>query len=254
MRLTCTTLARRPSVSSRFIGFLIALTFQPPSHLGSNFLVVGTDNQTVCPTWKILDALSSYAVFCCSAATARLASTISRSSASLACRWSKYVVVSYANGLKTSGICGCRPYRRRNNEIPVDKWTAVGYPYRAKGRWHSQAFCFSTYTLRSCKSVWLKRSTIPSPWGWYAVVCDLVMPKMPNAFSVCRRIMLSKFRAWSEWSISGGKGFATAGCPNEWCTLLCLDIQGCCNVCEVADVPAVVQCQVNDLEYFWGIC
>ena len=127
---------------------------------------------TMSPTWKILnDALSSYAVFCCSTATARLASAISHGSASLACRWSKYMIVLCANGLKTSGICGCRPYRRRNGEIPVDEWTAVWYTYRARGRWHSQSFCFFTYTLRSCKNVRLNRSTIPSPWGgmpWYA--------------------------------------------------------------------------------------
>ena len=69
-------------------------------------------------TWKVLDdALSSYAAFCCSTATAILASTILHSSACLACRCSKYVVVSYTNSLETSGTCGCPPYRKRNSKI-----------------------------------------------------------------------------------------------------------------------------------------
>ena len=50
----------------------------PVFHLGFNFLAVGTSNHTRFPTLRVLgEALSLYAVFCCSAAAARLASTMS---------------------------------------------------------------------------------------------------------------------------------------------------------------------------------
>ena len=45
--------------------FNFPVFFSLSSHLGSNFPVVGTDNQTMSRTWKILDDnLLAYAVFC----------------------------------------------------------------------------------------------------------------------------------------------------------------------------------------------
>ena len=170
---------------------LTSCMVQSPSHRGLSFPAVGMGSQTESPLWKlvVLDWWS-YESFWAWAASIWLVSMNPCNCASLvrSCCWydEKYHKLDYHQSRVFLVVCQT-----------LTKWwssyqtmNCCSIRKRTNGKCCSQSASFSTYDLSNCRRDLLKRSTMPSPCGWYAVVCDLTIPK---ACKVCFKIVLSKF-------------------------------------------------------------
>ena len=221
-RCTIFVFLERPSaLRTAFTSLNISVTKYGPFHLGLNLgfdptFVDWSRTHTLSPTLKFAPlTVRSYKVLALNEASSRFAAAISNMafisffcwstkseaihSTSIFALSSSEFVWSYTRSI---GNLGIRPNISSKGENLVTAWTAVLYANESLFSFLSQSFCLCSLTnwVSIVLIVLLKRSVMPSVWGWYAVVRSVCTSRRSHRLST---IWLVTFEPWSVSTDSG---------------------------------------------------